>query len=620
MAVKPKVRSSNRNAEVKKLSANVKLQDLIQQVCVSSQSGRTQRFKEWAKLDRSIKAIKDRKENGTSKHKKGRLDETKYGQDYDGDTNIPLLFFIEDTMASQFSKIFFARDTIFTGEGRTQDDQEGTKKLSAAVRAAGQRFKNAKALKDWFKNGIRYGESVVALMWDSFTETKYLMDNGMKAKTTQKTLSGVKYQNIHPSRFLRDPAVPIDEFETGRWAGHWAPMSRLDIKRNFRVDLDPNAPWNWLFQNLGSENTGLHEILGLNFLDNQMAIVVDFYIDVIPADYDLSKETEPEVWHIVCAGYDQILIAEKANIPEGKYPYQTMAPDGDGFDLEPLSRLDITKDMQAIYNWLFNSRRYAVSRELDGDYLVDPSKVNMKDIEEAKQSRRPSNVIRLTEAAYGMPGATKDGLTRITSSNDTKNYASDQQQIFESIKIVTGAVDPISGIAENPSSRRTAEEIASVRQAAGDRVQNMAGKIHDSAMAPLGRKTFKYTEALLDHDIMVRLTEDRQAPQELVTPEDILVDYDVIVGDGYLSLDYTQLAASWDKFVGMLFTNPTLMAGFNLMAVMRRWLEVNGIRDADQYISKQGVTALKTGALEQTMGLPSGPQSPVAPSPPQGSQ
>jgi hypothetical protein len=579
------------------LSENFKLTSLIQSVALTAFSDMGTRVNEWVKMDRALKAWKERQNAPMGQ----RLDASVEGQDYLDDVNVPIMHFILDTFVSQLSQIFFSRDVIWTYEGRTPDAIGGAKELTDAIRAAGDAFGHVKQLKDFIRNALKYGVGLMHLGWDTVEDPIYSMHNGKKSKTMRKRLSGCTLTNISPYRIIRDPAVPLDKIDKSRFIGHWYPITKMDAKRLWGVEIAASVNWNWLFANTpaGAE---FGRLFNLSYLDNTMTLAADLYVDLIPADYGLSESTEPEVWHLVACGPNTIVKAKKANLPVGKYPYFGTVPTGDGYDLWPVAIMDLVTDMQALYNWLFNSRMTAVRSDLSGNYVVDPSMVNMEDVDN-RDKNRSGNVFRIAQSAWGLPNATKDGMHRLDFSNNTQNYMQDANMVVEMAKQVVGTTDPIMGV-DSPQSRRTAEEISSVRSAASSRIQNIAGIFHDCLFRPVGYAVGKYTQALLDHSIYTEVSDPDVSSE--IAPEDLLIDFKTIVGDNYLTTDPAARLNSWNQMFNTVFQNPTLTASVNLVEMWKRWGKEMGIKDIGSLLSMQGIMGVKKQAIQQS-GLTGAP-------------
>jgi hypothetical protein len=587
------------------LNQNIKLRTLLQQIAVSAFNGRSDQVNEWLKMDRSLKAYKDRRlsdhtnPNGTGDRdvRGGRLDETQQGENYLDDLNVPVIFLLLDTLEAQFNKQFFTRDTVWTYTGRTGEAEEGAHLLTNIIRAGMDSFQNVEELLRFVRNGLKYGVGITSLNWDTVQEPVYSVHNGAKVKINKKRLSGVSLTNLSPYRMIRDQAVPWDRIDNMRFLGSWRPIAKYDILRRYGVEITEAESYNWLFTPLDN-SISWGELFGLGVLDNAMTLEADLYIDLVPADYGIGESTVPQVWHIVLAGWDRILLCEPANLPVGKYPYRTWVPDGDGFDLRPLNRLDIVKDMQALFNWLFNSHLWAIRVGLDGNLVVDPAIIDMQTIEQRNKNRR-GNTFLVNEEFWGIPGMVQQGIYQLPTNNSTAGHMEFGSQVIELMKLVVGTTDPIIG-EDSPSSRRTAEEIASTTQAAGARMLLLFNRFHHSFLRPLGYDVAKYTQDLLDHTCFVELAPaDKQSYETEVAWQDLLVDFKTIVGDNFISTDPQAKINSWNTTIQTIFQNPQLMASFNLASILLKWMKEMGITDAEQYLSTVGLATTKANAIAQ---------------------
>ena len=581
-------------SDIDLLSNNSKLQELIQEI--STCSFPYDHFTELVKIDRAVKGLKDRA-------KTGKLDSSQAGEGYLDDVNVPIAFLILDTLTAQMADIFFDRSNIFTYLGVTSDDMKGAEKATLAVNAGLRKLGSVKDMKTAMRNGFKHGYSINLLHWDSLVNNKVTTfdDNDgqgpQRGYVPTKVLSGCKVSSIPVYQAILDRSVPPDRIQKGRWCGHWEKMSRNDIIRNYGVTLD-DMDWSWLFAH-SNNISGLADLFELNNMGNKNTIVAHLYVDIIPSEYGL-KGDEPEVWYLVLAGRDRILKANRVRLPIDKYPYYTAVPDGDGYDPDPISRIALVLDLIAEYNWLHNSHMYAVRKGLDADLVVDPSLIDMTTVEN-RDADRKRNVFLVAEGAQGLPGAVREGLFVIPNTNDTDGYAQESGLILDTIKVISGATDPLIGSGDNPSSRRTAEEIASTKKSASQRLLQVAGNLHDGFMLPLGTAALAYTQHYLDHDVFLRLTKDPLEEPTSISPPDLEGMFDTEVGDEFLTLDKTAIVNSWQTLISTIFQNPNLIQSFNLVEVLSEFGKAMGIKDIKRFISQAGTAAVKTQAVEQNL-------------------
>lgn len=609
------------------------LRALLQQCLMEHFSAAHQRFAGWAALDRSLKALKKRGKQATTARTGGvdqgheahtsgfagknqRLDETQRGLNYIDDINIPLGYFVLDTLEAQMDDIFFQRDEVWQFGAVNPDEAPLAKKFGAKIRAAGNLFGHQTELKTTLHCALKYNEGWTVPSWRTHYQTEYGVHldakSGKRAKTTRDVLrmEGCALSNISPYRMIRDPLCAPDKPEDMRFLGSWKPISKLDLARKYKIDPDILSAVDWMWP--ATLSTGLRDgyagLFSTANMGNYMTIVADLYIDLVPSEHGLSPSDSPEVWHFAMAGYDQLLRGRKADIPNGKYPYRSLVPNGDGADTNPVGIMELIKDMIAMYNWLHAVRMAAVRNDISGDYLINERLVNVDDLKQ-RDPYRGGNVIRLARTAWMMPNAMQQAITRLAFTHDTKDYSRDAEALFANIKIISSIVDPISGIGDNPSSRRTAEEINRVVANASKRIKKLAGRVHDTWLRPLGVDVALYTQANSEATVKVQ---DSAGAWEEVNWYDLMIPVEATVGDGYIMKDPSALAGSWQTLFGIIQQNPGMLGMFKVVKMMEAMGDALGIPNLGDFISPEGVAAANAAIQMQNGAGGAQPGAPAA--------
>jgi hypothetical protein len=581
-----------------------KLRGLIEQCFTIHFSTAHERFEKWVGLDRSLKALKKRekddKENNRRRGDNRKLDETQRGLDYIDDITIPLGYFVLDTLEANMHDIFFNRDEIWQYGAVNPEEMPLVEKMGAKRRAADILFNTETELKNTIHCALKYNEGWTVPQWQEHYQTQYgRNDEGKKTEARVLKMEGVAFKNVSPYRIIRDPMVAPDDVKSMRFIGSWAPISRLDLSRVSGIEADKLNDARWMWPTEVDYSRTYHHLFATAMMDNFMTIKADLYIDLIPKDYNLSPSCDPEVWHFSLAGYDKIFRARKAKQPVDKYPYYSLVPSGDGADANPVGVMELIKDMIAMYNWLHSVRMAAVRQDLSGDYLVNEKLIRIEDLQQ-RDPYRGGNVIRLARQAWQNPNAMSNAIQRLQFSHDTKNYSADAQALFENIKIISSIVDPVSGIGDNPSSRRTAEEINRVVANASKRIKKLAGRLHATWLKPLGIAALLLTQANSKAKVTVR-----NAKGDWVEVEwyDILVPVETTVGDGYIMQDPAQLAQSWQTLLGYIHQSPQMLGMFKMTKMLEELGRAIGIPNMANFISPAGVAAAQAAAeLAQSGG------------------
>src|SRR5690606_6644128 len=73
---------------------------------------------------------------------------------------------------------------------------------------------------------------------------------------------------------------------------------------------------------------------------------VYMYTRIIPAEWELGKKEEPELWFFALGADCVIFAAQPANLDHNMYPVAIFAPEYDGYTVSPISKIEINHGMQ----------------------------------------------------------------------------------------------------------------------------------------------------------------------------------------------------------------------------------------------------------------------------------
>jgi hypothetical protein len=576
-----------------KCSESAELRDLLQSLLTSHFTNAAPRFERWANIDRALKAYKQRSKEENNQTTTGvsqqRLDASKQGNDFIDDIHIPLLNFVCEMYNAQLADILFSRARIHELSARKGVLGEVAERLNEWLDAADRIFGNTEQLMVTLKHASKYNQGWTALSWEKRTTKRVDMtDGGSRYVKDHVQMEGVKFSAISPYRMILDPNVAPDNVPAMRFIGFLEPASGMDLLREYGEELDlSEATPAWLWPNAPQQDAYLRRIFP-TVPGNDQYTRVELYVDLVPKKYGLSDNTKPEVWHFVMIGYDKILVAEPANVPVGKYPFESAVPHGDGIDTNPVGTIELVQDMCAEYTWLHSSRMAAVRNDLSGTLLVNERLVNLQDVYDI-DPHRGGNIVRYTDLATMMPGSAKEALVQLQFSHDTKNYSSDAAQLFEMIKVISGIVDMISGVTNDPSSRRTAEEIARATDNASKRFRLIASRLHYKWLKNLGERALLITQMMAENDIEIT---SRTGEQVTLKWRDIVIPLDINIGSGYMMRDPQQVARSWQGIISMIMQNDDLRRIFKLVSVTEEYGNATGIPNLRDYIDPAGAAAV----------------------------
>jgi len=116
-----------------------------------------------------------------------------------------------------------------------------------------------------------------------------------------------------------------------------------------------------------------------------------------PERLGLDDSTFPEKWLFVVANDSVVIHAQPLGLFHNKFPFEVLELEPDGYAMFKRSMLDIVRPMNDVMNWLVNTHFYNTRKALNDMFVVDPSRVVMKDV----LSPEPGKIIRLREEMYG---------------------------------------------------------------------------------------------------------------------------------------------------------------------------------------------------------------------------
>ena len=119
-------------------------------------------------------------------------------------------------------------------------------------------------------------------------------------------------------------------------------------------------------------------------MDMSHVELVEMYIEIIPKQWKLGDSTYPEIWVFTLANEDVIIGAQPLGLYHSKFPFSPLELEPDGYAMFKRSMLEIAKPMTDVITWLVNTHFYNTRKSLNDMFLVDPSRVVMKDVLDPK--------------------------------------------------------------------------------------------------------------------------------------------------------------------------------------------------------------------------------------------
>lgn len=533
--------------------------------------------------------------------------------------NIPYSYAMLLTAHTYYTSVFLARDPIFQLKGRHGESQTSELALESLLDYQVQTGGGMPALFVWLMDIGKYSHGVLGHYWDKeeFNLTRieerpktFLgmpIPGTLEKVQTTETLTGFegnRLYNIRPADFLSDPRVPLFRFQEGEFcivfdkvgwvkiaakaaSGRYFNMKELKEFGN-QGDTDDRLGSVGYDSNLPGEDINFYS------LEEDHPSTVDlyeFHWDVIPSELGLGSSNRPEKWVFTIANKNVVISAQPLGMAHNKYPFDVIPFEVEGYNVFNRSMLEVLDPLNRTMEWLFNSHFYNVRAALNNMFLVDPSKVNVRDLEEPG----PGKMIRLKPAAYGQDVRTM--LSQFQVQDITRSNLQDSEMVGQLCQRITGVSDNVMG-SVNTGGRKTATEVRSSTSFGINRLKTNCEWFSNVGFAPLASKLYMSSQQLYTGEKKYRIIGDQAmwADQYInVTPDMIAGMYDFVPVDGTMPVDRFAQANLWQQMLAGLSKVPGALEQYDLGKIFAFVAQLGGLKN----INKFKLNVVPDGMMQQ---------------------
>ncbi|GAH33133.1 unnamed protein product, partial [marine sediment metagenome] len=189
----------------------------------------------------------------------------------------------------------------------------------------------------------------------------------------------------------------------------------------------------------------------------------------------------------------------------------------------------------------------------------------------------------------------KEAVAQLTVQDITQHHLVDSAFSNDLMQRATGAVDSVQGIMRSGGERRSATEAGLSTQAAVSRLEHQAYITSLMYMQDLGKFYAEHTQQLMTQKHKMRIlgewpevlqnTYDRAVA---INPDDILIDYDLIVKDGSTATAGAANADVWVQLFQTAAAHPVLGTQIDIMRMYKHIAEMMGVKNIQDFIIKGG--------------------------------
>lgn len=551
-----------------------------------------------------------------------------------------------------WTTVFMSRAPVLQFTGRHGETEQQIQALEALIDYQVQVGEMLVPWYCWLYDVGKYGVGLLGNYWEEeFANVSKIVEReemflGMlktgvmkKVKVTERIpgYQGNKLYNIRPYDFFPDPRVPLMLFQTGEFCGisrklGWNTILKraeqgyyinIEELRKYRhgggtggtyetngadggAERNSNMPTTADF---GLGKTDARKLTG----ENSTIPIIECYIDLVPSEWKLGKGELPEKWVFTTDDKFNVVVgAQPLGAHHDKFPVLGIELEPDGYSLVSRGMPEILEPVQNTVDWLINSHFYNVRKILNGQYVVDPSRITMMDLLDPQ----PGGIIRLKPAGYNSDPA--QAIKQLTAMDVTASHVRDMQVMLEIGQRAVGVNDQLMGVLQG-SGRKTATEVRSASTFGVNRLKTNAEFFGALGWGPMGQMIVQNSQQYYDAEMKFKLVGDlaQEAGSSFVNvdPAAIAGFYDFVPVDGTLPIDRFAQANLWKEIMGQLRTMPPqVAAGYDLVRMFAWVAQLAGLKNINQFkIQTQVMPPLQEeqlpGQVQAGNVVPLGPQS-----------
>ena len=265
--------------------------------------------------------------------------------------------------------------------------------------------------------------------------------------------------------------------------------------------------------------------------------------------------------------------------------------------------------------WLINTHFYNVRKTLNDQFVVDPSRIVMKDMLDPN----PGKLIRMKPSAYGQDVRTM--ITQMQTQDVTRSHLNDSEVITDMLQRVSGVNDNLMGMVN--LGRRTATEVRSSTTFGVNRLKTQTEYWSAQGMSPFCQKLIQSTQQFYDADKAFRIVGDTAGNGTNtfidVSPDDIAGFYDFTPVDGTLPVDRYAQVNLWGTLMGQVAQFPQIMQQYDFARIFAFVAQLAGLKNISQFkvqvMPDQGLQGAAAGGNVIPIGGPGGPMPPPGQAP-----
>lgn len=526
------------------------------------------------------------------------------------------------TAHTYYTSVFLARAPVFQLSGRHGESEQKRAAMEALLAYQQTVGQMLIAQFIWMLDPGKYGYGVIGHHWDKEVTRIRIPEQipetflGMpiplnplqpmgpkKMKWQDRVEDVVGYEgnrtfNVRAQDFYPDPRVALVHFQKGEFCARYTEIgwneiyegSRGEGARYFNYEQlkalrskgDKDNQNGQPSRDTGGRTTTLPD---QGVVEDAYDVPVGFikghevFLKLVPRDWKLDSSDRQEIWVFNIASNGVVFGAMPLGEYHGKFPFDILLDEVDGYTIFPSSTMERIKPLNDVLTWLINSHFYNVRQTLNNQFIVDPSMVVMKDVENPE----PGKIMRLKPAAYGKD--VRMAIQQLIVNDVTQRHIQDIPLVQQFIERVTGASDAMMGMSGG-GDRKTATEVRTSTSFGVNRLKTQCEWFSATGWAPYTQKLVQRTQQRYSMEKQFKLVGDLAsfAPQfSNVSPSDISGFFDFEPVDGTLPIDRHAQAVLWQQLLQNIAQQPQVVAQYDIAKIFAWVAQLAGIKNMAQF-------------------------------------
>lgn len=580
--------------------------DAVRDRIQASQRAYQSKYTQWRKAEDRTQAYLPERDVDAARRVKRELGSPQY-------TTIQIPYSYAMLMAAHtyWTTIFMARTPVLQYTGRHGEPQQNIQALEAVMDYQVGVGEMLAPWYIWLYDVGKFGVGVMGIYWDErysviseIVEKEELFlgllpTGKMKKTKISKRVKGYQGNccyNMRPYDFFPDPRVELGNFQKGEFCGAFRRLGWNEITKRaqagYYTNIERVRP--------SREPTDSQRIQGSSRIElptsdemfftqqasggaKETAVIplYEMYIELVPSEWGLGGSTYPEKWVFTCdAQFQTVIGAQPLGANHDRFPFVAIVLEPEGYSLVPRGMSEILEPVQNTLDWLVNSHFYNVRKILNGQFVVDPSRIAITDMLDPV----PGGVIRAKAAGYGTD--LRQAVHQLQTVDVTQQHLKDMQIMQQIGEQAVGINAQIMG--QQNAGRRTATEIRSSTTFGLSRLKTSAELFSAQGWAPMSQMMVQNTQQYYDAQQYFRVAGDllqsTSGPSFInVTPDSILGFYDYVPVDGTLPIDRFAQANLWREIMMGLRNMPEIMMQYDMGKLFAWVAQLAGLKNINQF-------------------------------------